>query len=212
MKKGEFALFDGKTHTEWAEIVGLSLTGFRIRLSRYKKGTLSKEELLLHTSQVKKGTPATPFWGRVDKRTEDECWNWTGARNNSGYGTYCYKGTTCVAHRIAYLLTYGGITELAPTDFTSNQFVLHSCDNRACCNPKHLHLGTYSDNQKEAYDRLRRAQPKGSEHANSKLTPENVAKIKELYLSPQYGQVKLAEMFGISQTAISLLLRGETYK
>lgn len=111
---------------------------------------------------------ADRFWGHVD-RTPGGCWEFTGSRNWKGYGTYKLAGRTMRAHRIAYLLTHGRL----PHD----QFVLHSCDNRACCNPDHLSLGDHTRNMTE---RKERARPLGD---RKRRTPHVVAIALDLNLT-----------------------------
>jgi DNA-binding MarR family transcriptional regulator len=66
-------------------------------------------------------------------------------------------------------------------------------------------------NQLDAYRKGRRTQPK-SRHANAKLTPEQVATIRETYDAGGVRQVDLAKQYGVSQRAISLVVRRETYR
>ncbi len=52
------------------------------------------------------------FWTKVERRSDDECWPWTGALRN-GYGqiatnTPDRRGTS-YAHRISYELAHGPI-------------------------------------------------------------------------------------------------------
>jgi hypothetical protein len=50
----------------------------------------------------------------------------------------------CVgAHRVAYALA-NGIEP--PAGARNGLWVLHSCNTRKCCNPRHLYLGTHRDN------------------------------------------------------------------
>lgn len=156
------------------------------------------------------------FWSRVARGSDTDCWNWQGATTSSGYGNLTWHGKSVQAHRLAYYLASGSISLL--TGFrvgdrakTYRRFVLHRCDNRLCCNPAHLFLGSMRANQLDAYRKGRKTQPK-SKHANAKLTPEQVAAIRETYDAGGVRQVDLAKQYGVSQRAISLVVRRETYR
>lgn len=71
------------------------------------------------------------------------CLNYTGSINPvSGYGQFQFNGQGVHAHRVAWLLAGREIPKDKPC-------VLHTCDNRRCCNLDHLFLGTDSDNAKD---------------------------------------------------------------
>lgn len=170
---------------------------------------------LLYFGMSAKNTP-DKFWTRVLRKSPDECWEWQGALTSSGYGNLTWDGVHVQAHRVAFALSIGGIA--LETGFRVEgkakryrRFVLHKCDNRRCCNPAHLFLGSMSTNQKDAYSKGRKVQPR-SEHVNAKLRPEQVREIRRAYVAGEAVQVELAAQYGVSQRAISLVVRNETYK
>ena len=162
-----------------------------------------------------KNTPEN-FWLRVDRGADTDCWEWRGATTSSGYGNLSWHGRAVQAHRVAYYLTYGGIA--LRTGFRHDgkakryrRFVLHRCDNRLCCNPNHLFLGSMRTNLLDAYSKGRKTQPR-SGHANAKLTATQVRAIRRAYDTGGIRQVDLATRYGVSQRVISLVIRRETYK
>lgn len=80
---------------------------------------------------------AARFWSKVDK-SNPGCWPWTAYVDPSGYGRFRVDGRSAGAHRVAWELTNGPIPEGLILD--------HTCRNRRCCNPDHLHAVTVRQN------------------------------------------------------------------
>jgi hypothetical protein len=149
------------------------------------------------------------FWSRVDKRGPDECWPWTGSRSPRGYGWYYHLGKNHHAHRVAWMLTVGGI---AP-----GLCVCHFCDNPPCCNPSHLWEGTVGQNNKDRAAKGRTVRPerdetavayvRGEHHGRAKLTPEDVIAIRN---SPG-PLMALARKYGVSKRAIVHVRKRQTW-
>ena len=139
------------------------------------------------------------LWSLVRVSDPSECWPWTGPRTNGGYGTF--RGTT--AHRAVYERTVG---PLLP-----GQVVMHTCDNPSCCNPEHLRAGTQQENIADMQDKGRRGDCRnfGENHGRMKLSDSDVRCIRLLRACGAVQQ-RLADAFGVAQTQISRVIRGES--
>jgi len=97
----------------------------------------------------------THFWTFVDIQGPDDCWPWKRGGQNHGYGTFHFPdlvkdhGPCFSAHVVAFILL-GGKFKKGKRD------VLHSCDNKLCCNGKHLRAGNHSENTFDCYERTRK--------------------------------------------------------
>lgn len=81
------------------------------------------------------------FWAKLNRRGPRECWEWSGCKNENGYGQLYANGSARGAHRVAWELMRGAIPD--------GRSVLHRCDNPACCNPDHLFLGDHTANMRD---------------------------------------------------------------
>ena len=82
------------------------------------------------------------FWSRVDKSNgQHGCWPWMFGKFSNGYGQVFWNGDRRGAHRVAFELSGGKLTDESP-------FVLHRCArSRDCCNPSHLYAGSDAQNK-----------------------------------------------------------------
>ena len=149
------------------------------------------------------------FWAKVDASgIHDECWPWLGYVNpQTGYGQHSIPKTqqdewggqrTVTAPVISCSLIHG--------PRPAGMHLLHSCDNRECCNPAHLRWGTQTENNREAWDRGRQAD--GERHHAARITDAQVA---EVVGRAKAGErvLALASEYGIDPSNLYSWMRGE---
>jgi len=115
--------------------------------NRIERGIVKGQPLKFlakHGNRLDDAYNLTSFWMQITITADDnKCWEWQGHCDKNGYGKFRYEGKLRRCHQIAW----------SHPDYVISDglWILHSCDNPTCCNPKHLFLGTAKDN---AVDRM----------------------------------------------------------
>ncbi len=159
------------------------------------------------------------FLDKLEK--QGDCWIWTASKRNKGYGAIAWidpksrKAINERAHRVSFRLFNGDIPE--------NLFVLHRCDNPACCNPDHLFLGTKADNNRDMVEKGRHVSggthcgshypsgkwKSGLSHWNAKINENIVREIRKDKETMSYSQLK--KKYGLSQTCLFKIVHRRTW-
>ena len=142
------------------------------------------------------------FWSKVRVAGLDDCWEWTASLTVNGYGRFSSGRNYEVpqhSNRTVWHLTHGPI----PPGLD----ILHSCDNRKCCNPTHLRLGTHQDNMADRDSRRGVYQCSGESHGRAKLSWGQVSEIR----GSNESRSELSRKFGVSKSQISKIRLGQLW-
>jgi hypothetical protein len=147
-------------------------------------------------------TPIAERFARHVQITDNPsaCWLWTGSLRN-GYGQINkgdQSGGMLYAHRLAWELTYGPIPPA--------MCVCHVCDERRCCRPDHMFLGTKADNLADMWSKQRHQH--GATHSAARLTD---AQVRAILSSSQSARLEAAR-YGVTISAIRAIRRGRNWK
>lgn len=130
------------------------------------------------------------------------CWNWTGPRLRSGYGSTSYKSAERRAHRLSWRLFNGTIPE--------GMSVCHKCDNPRCVRPEHLFLGTQLDNVRDMIAKGRDRKALGQKNGRAKMDEGSVREIRRLH-SDGLSHRRIAGELGLNRGAVWAVLGGRTW-
>ncbi len=170
------------------------------KLQGHNKGKYNRYVCGHQWTAKKRFTTKERFWSKVDIKGDSECWEWKKYIDRPGYGKFWFEERWQQAHRIAFILSGGIISEEKP-------HVLHKCDNPKCVNPSHLYAGNQTDNMRDrsARGRWRGGEQNGEKSHYAKLTNGDVLKIRHLCDTTSLSQDKIALMFGVSRANIGYI-------
>lgn len=142
------------------------------------------------------------FWKKVDRTNASGCWEWQGALTHRGYGVknnLCEDGKKRLihAHRMAWIIFRDSIPE--------GLMVCHTCDNRKCCNPEHLFLGTAQDNMDDKIAKGRHVNPP---LVPLRFTPEDGERMSELN-ARGLSYRSIAKAFSTTHSMVRRVILGE---
>lgn len=146
------------------------------------------------------------FWSKVNISHPDECWEWQGTIATTGYGvlTIRQKETSQKqfrTHRLAYQF-YHNVNP-------GKMCVCHSCDNKKCCNPSHLWLGTSADNN---HDRKSKSGYNvGSQNYLSVLNEEQVFEIVQLLQESKLTTYEIAARYSVNRATVTSIRMGKCW-
>jgi transposase len=153
-----------------------------------------KQRFHSHTQALKFCSDECRVWSHIDKKSKNECWNYIGNEKDTGYGRVGLNGKTKLIHRV--------IWEIAKGPIPDNVNVCHTCDNKLCCNPKHLFLGTQKDNMEDCKQKGRIKNNPNKMHSKPFLTNEQILQIQKEYKKNNTGYKQLSKKYNVHYTTI----------
>ena len=178
----------------------------------FRRGTVARQAggsskaTVMTNSQIDEATKAK-FWAGVNKRGENECWEWMRCKNSTGYGIFYVGVKSTLAHRFSYLINRG---EIGNDALGRPLCALHRCDNPPCVNPNHLFLGTRGDNLRDMISKGRQVKnPRfGENHPGRKLTESLVLEIAAC----RGGNVRIiSERFNLPHGTVAGVIYGQSW-
>jgi len=133
--------------------------------------------------------------------------------SKQGYTRFGYASKAYSLHILSALQKYKyPITRISYESFTKESIVLHSCNNRRCCNPEHLEIGTgYQGRRQNTIDAR-------SYRSGIKLKDTDIPELREIYsdcLEMQWAKTSIykhiGSIYNIKEPTVINILKGRSW-
>ena len=152
-------------------------------------------------------------WVKSNVEHVNGCWLWTKS-SSDGYGQFVHVDPKTKTSKSYRLHRY--VYQMCVALVGSSDLVRHMCNNRLCCNPDHLEVGTHLDNYRDSQvtHRLSCAVRASKKYraANATLADRTVRSYRRLYGGFRISVPDIMELSGLSRTTVLCLLEGKTYR
>lgn len=101
------------------------------------------------------------------------------------------------------LAPYVVVWELVNGPLSEGQIILHSCDNRRCCNVRHMRPGTRAENNVEAAERE-------LDHGLSHKLVNEIRRILAADNRPTHQQI--ADIYGVARETVTAIANNRTHQ
>lgn len=148
----------------------------------------------------KGGRPKVTLEQRLAKYSlldQNICWIWQSALDKQGYAK-C-SATSPYSNKVYGKVSRQILVERLKRDISSAEIAMHICDNPQCVNPKHIKLGTASENNKDTV-------LKGRRKDKLKVSLDKWTEIYKLYKQGQTLEA-IAPLYGVTCQRIGQIVR-----
>lgn len=137
------------------------------------------------------------LWSKIQIGNPENCWEWSGARQERGHGVIKITGEkkNMLVHRAVFEEIHGPIPD--------GVLICHTCDNPPCCNPNHLFSGTQVDNMSDCSEKER--------IFKMKLTYDEVKKMKQMRMAGMNWSA-IGRAFNVHRSTAKCAVTGKTWK
>lgn len=156
---------------------------------------------MVESRREPKKTLEERFWEKTS-RDVNGCLIWTAHRTAGGYGQFTWNGRHIPAHRAAWMIGTGEI-------LTSEQCVLHWCDNPPCVEIAHLRVGTNAENTADKIRKGRALYITGDLHGATRIPEETISLIRSM-LAEGLTDARIAAAVGCSRPHVTNIKNGKT--